>query len=215
MKRLFLFGFLAFSNLALSQGIPTYDNASVMIQQQNFIKQLAEMAEQLKVAEAQLNSFKEEALQMQKRFEGYSDLGNMFDVADLNKSIDSILKNIDTSKIDDFLSKNNVSFDSEGINNYKRLAESYSKYDVLLENLREKESKLDNLRKSFSLAQTPQEREELSNNISLEKIALDNERMAVQYALEQEKIMKEIEEKKEHDEWVNQTIKGGLWDNIE
>lgn len=215
MKKLFLFSFLAFSNLAFSQGIPTYDNASVMTQQQNFIKQLAEMAEQLKVAEAQLNSFKEEALQMQKRFEGYSDLGNMFDVANLNKSIDSILKNIDTSKIDDFLSKNNVSFDSEGINNYKRLAESYSKYDVLLESLREKESKLDNLRKSFSLAQTPQEREELSNNIALEKIALDNERMAVQYALEQEKIMKEIEEKKEHDEWVNQTIKGGLWDNIE
>lgn len=202
MKKLSLVLLLALSNVSFSQGIPTYDNASVMLQQQNFIKQLAEMAEQLKIAEAQLNSFKEEALQTQKRLEGYSNFGNIFDISDLEKSLDSLIKSIDSSKISSILQNIDVDMDiisnSESLKkNYEKEAEKYGQYENILEDFKNKNKKLDELRNQFNLAQTPQEREEISNNIALESMKMENEMKAIEYQLKMNELKRQIEQKNE------------------
>lgn len=211
MKKKYLIMMIAvssFFNNSYSQGIPTYDNAVAMIQQQNFIKQLAEMAEQLKIAEAQLNSFKEEALQTQKRLEGYSNFGSLFDIADLQNTLDNMINNIDTSSIKNTLDKYGLNSE-DTIKQYDLLATTYNEYENLLKSFKEKDKKLSGLREKFNLAQTPQERDEIANNIALESVALENEKMAIEYQMRKNELEKEFERKKLHEAYVEEYINGG------
>ena len=196
---------LSFSGLAFSQGIPTYDNANVMLQQQNFIKQLAEMAEQLKVAQDQLNSFKNEAMNMQRRLEGYTGFVDGFAKKDLINSLNDLINKIDTESVNSFLERNNLSeiTDERMKENVKREATTYSIYEGLITQLKDVNKDISNLEKKFQQAQTPQEREELANAISIQKMKLDNLNKTAEYELKKIEIDNKAKDDAEYYEYIN------------
>lgn len=218
MKKVFLFlaVSLGLSSVSFGQGIPVYDNAQIISQQQNFVKQMTEIANQLQVAkdqfdtaQNQLSSFQAEALEMKKRMEGVTGFVNNFSVDDLNKTLDAILKDVDQSYIDDFVQNNNLSFDDEQMKkNITRQAELHAKYDALTANLKKKDEEISKLREKFNSATTPQQREEISNSIALEKSKMDNIGKTAEYELKKAEIENATQKEKEYNEYMSTKFGG-------
>lgn len=200
---------------SFAQGIPVYDNAQVVLEQQNFMKQMVEVANQLETArnqwetaKNQLSSFQAEALEMKKRMEGVTGFVDGFSSGDLDKIL-NLMDSIDASYIDDFMASNNLKFDDEQMRkNFTRDAELHAKYDALSQSLKEKDEEINKLRQRFASANTPQQREEISNSIALENSKMDNVRKTAEYELKKSEIEAKAQKDAEYNDYMSTKFGG-------
>lgn len=206
MKKALLFvSLMGLFGVGYTQGIPVYDNANVVTQKQNFVQQIAEMAEQLRVAEAQLSSFKDEAINMKRRLEGYSGIIDDLQKEDLINSLNILITSVDTDSIEEYFKRNNLSnIEDERIKGrLEREATNYNIYDKFSSQLTDLYKDLEKLEGRFSNSKTPQEREELSNAIALQMAKIDTINKIAEYELKKIDNENKLKDDMEYYEYIN------------
>lgn len=213
MKKLLLITVLSsvFLSVSNAQGIPVYDNASVIqavAQVKEATKQLAELKEQVSLAKSQLDEFKNEAENMKKRLEGFSNFGSNFDTKELQSYLDEII-NIDTTKVNDFMKKYlDEGAEKELKTTIEHYAKSATNYESMIEQLASKNQEIEKLKAQLSSADTPQKREEISNVIAIEQLQQNNLNNAMNYELKKQSIETEAQKKKEYTDYTNELFGG-------
>lgn len=189
-----------------SAGIPVIDAGSIAQSTALVVeagKQLKELQDQVKTAKNQLADFRKEAEDTKKRLEGFTDYSNIFGSAEtylkntLNEAKKDII-NMDSLKsqygID---APSNTKLSKE----YETKLKKIQRYETMENNIVTQSKKLDKLQRNFSDAETPQQREEILNNLQLENMKMQNTLVAFDLAMKQEQTSAEIEKQKAVQEW--------------
>lgn len=187
-------------------GIPVIDAGSIaqstalVIEAKN---QLKELQDQVKTAKSQLDDFKKEAQDTKRRLEGFTDYSNIFGSAEsyLKDTLSDATKeitNMDALKAEHGIE---VSSGTQLSRDYETKLKKLERYENLQKVLEKQSGKLDKLQRNFSDAETPQQREEILNNLQLENMKMQNTLTSVQLAMSQEKESADIEKQKAVQEW--------------
>lgn len=166
-------------------------------------KQLKELQDQVKTAKNQLEDFRREAEDTKKRLEGFSDYSNIFGSAEtyLNDTLNQAKKKI--TNMDSLKSQHgiNAASDTQLSKEYEVKIKKIERYETMEKNLVAKSKKLDRLQRKFSEAKTPQQREEILNNLQLENMKMQNTLVAFDLAMKQEHTSAAIEKQKAAQKW--------------
>ncbi|EKN3347841.1 hypothetical protein O8E94_003170 [Yersinia ruckeri] len=189
-----------------SAGIPVIDAGSIaqstaLVMEAG--KQLKELQDQVKTAKNQLEDFRKEAEDTKKRLEGFTDYSNVFGSAEtyLNDTLSEAKKDI--TNMDSLKSQHGIDApsDTQLSKEYETKLKKIQRYETMEKNLVTQSKKLDKLQRNFSDAETPQQREEILNNLQLENMKMQNTLVAFDLAMKQEQASAEIEKQKAVQKW--------------
>lgn len=164
---------------AYSGGIPVIDGAAIaqavaLVQEAQ--SQLKELQDQVKTAKSQLDAYKQEVLDTKKRLEGFTDYSAIFGSAEayFNDFWKELEKDLSQGDIQKLKEKYGFDFDeySDLEKEYKEKFQQVRKYEVLEKDIQGSADRISRAQKAFQQAKTPQQREEMGNNILIESAAL-------------------------------------------
>lgn len=176
MKKILMAGVIAAACAApaYSGGIPVIDGAAVaqavaLVEKAN--AQIKELQAQVQTAKSQLDAYKQEVIDTKKRLEGFTDYSAIFGSAEAYmQDFWEDMKNLDGKKFEDMADK--YGFDTRELEavkeKYEEKFQQVHKYETLEKNIHARSVALNNAQKAFADAKTPQQREELRNNIAME-----------------------------------------------
>ncbi|EDQ2484876.1 hypothetical protein ZW22_004383 [Salmonella enterica subsp. enterica serovar Oranienburg] len=135
-------------------------------------EQLDQLKEQVATAKGQLDAFKNEVIDTKKRLEGFSDYSTIFGSAesymkDFWNDMSKDLSAADIRKIADKYGFDTTEYQQIEAQ-YKEKFEQVTRYEKLAKDIELSSGKLARAQTAFRNATTPQQREELRNNIILE-----------------------------------------------
>lgn len=193
MKKVTLISMLLFplmcSAPAMSAGIPVVDVAGIAKTVEEGLRRAQEAKQMLDQAVREYEQAKQLGDAAKQRFEGYSDFSNLFDTAS------SYMKDnlSDLSKSDNISGLRQkyglVSDDPSVQSRYDGMLNKISLYDNFNKQLTENAKQLDTLQGRFSSATTPQQKQDIANQIQLEMMKQGS--VMQQYQFAQAKIAEE------------------------
>ncbi|HGJ5856659.1 type IV secretion system protein [Arsenophonus nasoniae] len=182
MNKLMIVSFMSLSLLNFpiyGSGIPVVDGAAIaqavaLVEKAN--AQIKELQDQVQTAKSQLDAYKQEVIDTKKRLEGFTDYSAIFGSAEayMQDFWDDLNKDLNAADIRKFADKYGFNLkDYEQIEReYKNKFQQVEKYEALEKNITAHSRRLGGAQKAFNHAKTPQQREELLNNIILESNVL-------------------------------------------
>ncbi|EAZ4194922.1 conjugal transfer protein TrbJ [Salmonella enterica] len=182
---------LVFSAPAFSTGIPVVDVTAIAKTVQEGLLRAQEAKAALDQAMREYEQAKNIGEDAKRRFEGYSDYSNLFDTASsyMKGNLSELAKpdNIGSLRQQYGLVSNEPAVQSK----YDGMLQKISLYDNFNKQLTDNSRQLDSLQGRFSSATTPQQKQDIANQIQLEMVKQNS--VMQQYEFAQAKIEKEEE----------------------
>ncbi|MGL5290034.1 MAG: type IV secretion system protein [Aeromonas sp.] len=177
---------MVLSSPTFAAGIPVVDVAAIAKTVEEGLTRAQEAKAQLDQAMADYNQAKGIGEAAQKRFEGYSDFSNVFDTAAsfMKENVSDLAKPDDIGALRDEYGV--VSKDPAVQEKYDGMLKEISLYDNFNKSLIKTSKQLDDLQGDFAAATTPQQKEDISNQLQMEM--LKQQAVMQQFTIAQAKI---------------------------
>lgn len=180
---------LVFSAPAFSTGIPVVDVTAIAKTVQEGLLRAQEAKAALDQAMREYDQAKNIGEDAKRRFEGYSDYSNLFDTASsyMKGNLSELAKpdNIGSLRQQYGLVSNEPAVQSK----YDGMLQKISLYDNFNKQLTDNSRQLDSLQGRFSSATTPQQKQDIANQIQLEMVKQQS--VIQQYQFAQAKVDEE------------------------
>lgn len=174
---------------AMSSGIPVVDVAGIAKTVEEGLRRAQEAKSMLDQAVREYEQAKQLGDAAKQRFEGYSDFSNLFDTAAsyMKDNLSDLSKNDNMSGLRQKYGL--VSDDPSVQSRYDGMLNKISLYDNFNKQLTQNAKQLDKLQGRFSSATTPQQKQDIANQIQLEMMKQGG--VMQQYQFAQAKIAEE------------------------
>lgn len=205
MKKLFKPTLIALSlafttpNIALASGIPTVDAAGIATTIAENLKTLEQLKSQLDAINQQIDQARQFANDTKNRFEGNWNLGDLISNDDFLRSLpkeakDVLIGNSNSFNLDNLRRKYGLSSENaQTQKSYDALMKYAERTKDVYENTLKRIKNLTKLKDLANAAQTPVQKQDVANKLTLEQLSFNQEQQALKQMEEAINIQKKLE----------------------